>query len=160
MSFNQQAQTIKETWLSEPYCIPSFPLLPDCIQCHQPGMRWLHDISSMRFVLQIGMTWGGEDCSGRYTCQKVNGRSRIVRTSAACHRRAECQLADGEYRCVCRKGFQGDGYAKCKGKYICILVLKRIRTKYRLLKVQMWPLNVEVSTFNIEISICSHRTCQ
>ena len=49
----------------------------------------------------------------------VNGQAHLkhIETNVQCHKNALCGLENGESRCICKKGYTGDGYKYCeKGK--------------------------------------------
>ncbi|XP_048735098.2 IgGFc-binding protein-like [Ostrea edulis] len=74
----------------------------------------------------IGSKIQAPNCAKTYECKLIRGKATLVKTSSGlrCHRNSQCRLDEnGERKCVCRKGFFGDGKKSCQplcgGKYRC-----------------------------------------
>ncbi len=63
--------------------------------------------------LQVGESYGSEDCSKEFVC-KPDGTFE-EKAGAKCHKDATCTVK-GQRGCHCKRGLTGDGVIKCESK--------------------------------------------
>ncbi|XP_076095742.1 uncharacterized protein LOC143066817 [Mytilus galloprovincialis] len=68
----------------------------------------------------LGKQFTSSDCTIVTKCSSVHGKPPLtVVKNQICHQNAKCRLRRGQYRCICKRKFKGNGVDVCSPKTPC-----------------------------------------